>query len=58
MKVPLQQGNKPEQEVELFITGNSFGVQTGNNGPLLRIGPLTPSQWALVRRAAEDRSGA
>ena len=58
MKVPYQvqtQKPKPEEEADLYVVGNSFMVDTPS-GVQIRVGPMTPEQWALIGQAAGERN--
>lgn len=58
MKIPVQRPGKDEEAAELFVVGNSLALEYADDvGKLTRIGPLTPSQWRLLAKSAEDRAG-
>ena len=56
MKVPTQKDREAEKEAELYVLGNCFALDV--DGSTIRIGPLSPSQWSLIQRSAEDRAEA
>jgi hypothetical protein len=53
MKIRVQQGNKPEQDAELFVVGAYLGLVVDEVTTCI---VLTVEQWKLLERSAHDRA--